>query len=157
MSKRYTPCLNCGDTKRRRTDPRNKHCNKDCYTQTQKGIVPWHATRKAMAANKGRPLSEKCKRKISQKHFIHGLDNKGYRRLGRDKGRMFEHIYVAQKMIGRKLRKDEIVHHKDRNRLNNSPENLQVMTRSEHSKLHIKDAVRGGGKNKGGITAYVQT
>lgn len=28
------------------------------------------------------------------------------------------------------------VHHKDRNRLNNDPSNLQVLTKSEHTKLH---------------------
>ena len=48
----------------------------------------------------------------------------------------FEHRVIAEKMIGRPLRPDEVVHHIDRNKRNNVPENLQVMTRSEHTRLH---------------------
>jgi hypothetical protein len=36
------------------------------------------------------------------------------------------------------LRPDLDVHHKDFNRLNNLPTNLMVMTRSNHSALHLK-------------------
>lgn len=42
------------------------------------------------------------------------------------------HRVVAEKILGRPLRKGEIVHHIDGNHLNNAPDNLQVMTRSEH-------------------------
>lgn len=45
-------------------------------------------------------------------------------------GRELEHILVARPKLG------EVVHHKDGNKLNNSPDNLQVMSRSDHSKLH---------------------
>ena len=38
--------------------------------------------------------------------------------------------------LGRALRQDEIVHHKDGNKLNNSIDNLVVMTRSEHAHEH---------------------
>lgn len=41
-------------------------------------------------------------------------------------------------MLGRKLKKGEIVHHKDGNKKNNDPKNLQVMTQSEHCKVHFK-------------------
>lgn len=51
-------------------------------------------------------------------------------------GYVLEHVLVACKMIGRTLRKNEVVHHKDENRQNNSPENLQVMTRGAHVRLH---------------------
>ena len=36
------------------------------------------------------------------------------------------------------LKPELVVHHKDGNKLNNSPDNLQVMTLSEHTKLHHK-------------------
>lgn len=41
------------------------------------------------------------------------------------------------------LSKDYDVHHKDSNKLNNNPENLQILTRSEHMSLH--QAIRKGG------------
>jgi hypothetical protein len=39
-------------------------------------------------------------------------------------------------MIGRFLEPDEVVHHKDENKENNEESNLEVLTRSEHSREH---------------------
>ena len=50
-----------------------------------------------------------------------------------------EHRAVAEKMLGRSLRDDEVVHHKDHNKRNNDPSNLEVMTQSEHAKLHMEE------------------
>jgi hypothetical protein len=52
------------------------------------------------------------------------------------KGYVLEHRLVAEQTIGRPLAPGEVVHHIDRNPLNNAPDNLQVMTHSEHSSLH---------------------
>jgi hypothetical protein len=46
------------------------------------------------------------------------------------------HRVVAEAMIGRPLRKGEVVHHRDHNKLNNDPANLLVMTHSEHARYH---------------------
>ena len=50
-----------------------------------------------------------------------------------------EHRVVAEQMLGRPLKRGEIVHHIDGDRRNNRPENLQVMTQSEHVKLHLSE------------------
>lgn len=47
-----------------------------------------------------------------------------------------EHRLVVEQAIGRKLLSTEIVHHKDGNKLNNAIENLEIMSRSEHARLH---------------------
>lgn len=49
-----------------------------------------------------------------------------------------EHILVAEKILGRLLEKNEVVHHIDQNRQNNSPSNLSVMTRGRHIYIHTK-------------------
>jgi hypothetical protein len=62
---------------------------------------------------------------------------------------VFEHRLVAEKYLLNDENTVEIdgikylspfyeVHHIDGNRLNNSPENLMVLTKSEHMKLHKK-------------------
>lgn len=58
-------------------------------------------------------------------------------------GYVFEHILEAEKKIGRKLLPNEIVHHKNRDKKDNSPENLEVLDRGEHTILHSKERRKG--------------
>lgn len=50
---------------------------------------------------------------------------------------VFEHIVVAETMIGRPLNDDEEVHHINKNRADNRPENLEVLTVTEHKRKHF--------------------
>ncbi len=51
-------------------------------------------------------------------------------------GKVMEHVHVMAEILGRPLMKGECVHHIDRDRTNNSLENLRLMTRSDHARLH---------------------
>lgn len=52
-------------------------------------------------------------------------------------GYVYEHILVAEATIGRPLSPGEVVHHRDFNKTNNAPENLQVFgSQAEHLRLH---------------------
>lgn len=57
---------------------------------------------------------------------------KSYRKLN---GR-HEHRVIAEQILGRKLKSNEIVHHKDGNKLNNSKGNLEIMTQAQHARIH---------------------
>lgn len=60
----------------------------------------------------------------------------GYIYIKIDGKEVGEHVLVAEKKIGRRLEADEVVHHINGDKTDNRPENLQVMTNSEHVKLH---------------------
>ena len=48
-----------------------------------------------------------------------------------------EHRIVAEKMLGRPLQEGEVVHHKDGNKRNNAPENLEIFaSQAEHARWH---------------------
>lgn len=50
---------------------------------------------------------------------------------------------VMEKIIRRKLKSNEDVHHRDENPRNNSPNNLQLMTHGEHASFHRRRQLAG--------------
>ncbi len=52
------------------------------------------------------------------------------------------HRVVMEKKIGRQLLPGEIVHHRDGNKLNNSPDNLELMTQADHVREHISEMLQ---------------
>ena len=80
------------------------------------------------------------------------LSNYGYVLLympqhpnARPDGYILEHRYVMSETLGRPLLAEEDVHHIDGNKTNNHPDNLEVLSRGEHTRRHNrrKTIVRG--------------
>ena len=52
--------------------------------------------------------------------------------------RYYVHILIGEFIYG-KIRKGYVIHHKDKNKLNAMPDNLELMTNLRHSKIHGKE------------------
>lgn len=66
------------------------------------------------------------------------INNHGYLMANVNGRDVLKHRIVMEIVLGRKLDSDECVHHKDGNKLNNDPQNLELIYRSDHSVLHNK-------------------
>ena len=107
---------------------------------------------------KKRHFSDEHKEKISKSKLKIGELSKGYSvkpngyveiTRGKDKGKL-EHRVVMRDHIGRELESYEDVHHINHDRQDNRIENLQLLTRFEHAKLHAKENLKNKERNSKG-------
>ena len=77
-----------------------------------------------------------------------GWIEQGYRYVSVNGRKIAEHRLVVERREGRKLSPDEVVHHVDHDRFNNDPDNLLVLSRSEHARLHPERRSRWSPKEK---------
>lgn len=77
-------------------------------------------------------MTKETRKKLREAHLGKG-ECTGYSKIYS----RLAHRVIAEKMLGRPLKPEEVVHHRDGNRYNNIPENLVVFPSvSEHSRFH---------------------
>lgn len=116
--------IKCRKTYYKRKSGLKYEKHKENPTSFKKGQSPW---------NKGKKY--KCKNPKQSKGYI---NSHGYLVFYKNGKEILAHRMIWEKYHG-KIPKMYVIHHKDRNKLNNDIFNLQLTTSSEHSKIHYPD------------------
>lgn len=110
--------------------------------------------------HKGKHVPVEVRKKMSESHKIGGIGRRKKRTDGyigiyfpdhpksNAEGFIMEHVLVMECLIGRWLEDNEVVHHINGKRDDNKKENLQLMTKTEHTSYHMKKRHEERRRNK---------
>lgn len=142
-------CMNCGNQfKSRHPENKPKFCSQKCHglktkkDHSKKCVVCGVVFHKKQNMWRDKTCSRKCcyelmvNTKSKREGFGFHKNTNGYKRSHLNW--KYEHVLVAEKIIGRELLENEVVHHINQDKNDNSEENLIVLTKSEHSKVHCE-------------------
>jgi hypothetical protein len=141
-------CSICIKERKRDTMRRYKKNNPERYKEIRKNCIKRNPQICVDCGKEIYPESTRCRscnfknrgRKIKMK------DKSGYIKVqypkhpfADEKGYIWEHRLVVEKRVGRILRKEEVIHHINTNKEDNSLKNLMLFpTQKEHMKFHMK-------------------
>ena len=134
-------CCYCGEIFERDDNKiKNRNfCSVQCMRNFNSKEMSIYNKRENPMNKKGCPMTMRIKKRKRMIDYLkQNVGDKKSKQYEKILGN-FKHRLLAEIKIGRKLEDDEVVHHIDGNHLNNDIENLQVMKRSEHMSLHIRE------------------
>lgn len=112
-------CEVCGVEFTKRKHQNGRYCSRACASKTAECVARIVCASRTSAARRGDMQRGRG-------------EGKSYRK----RDGQHEHRLVAQQKLGRPLQPGEVVHHLDGDIHNNAPENLVVITQSEHIRIH---------------------
>lgn len=91
-----------------------------------------------------------CSRKCYMARQVKGQCSKeGYiMRYGKFSKPEYEHRIIAKQLTSKILTYNDVVHHKDGNKSNNNPSNLDILTRESHARSHAYNRLLHQGINR---------
>lgn len=127
------------------------YCSREC---SFKGLMTGEVKEcpvcgKEFYTTRNKTCSVGCGRRLKKMNFNHKtyMENgyiveyqNGYNK----KGNVKQHRRIMEEHLGRPLRDNEIVHHKNGDKTDNRIENLEVMERGKHSSMHRKEEKANG-------------
>ena len=117
-----------------------KQCNRNRLKEVARSRPRYMYNNTCVACKKDfmawRKMQELCSKCILDMREIAGRVKASNKYIKDTNGKSNFHRTVSEEAIGRKLSKDEVVHHIDCNYLNNSLDNLMIMSNGSHSRLH---------------------
>jgi hypothetical protein len=121
-------------------------CSRDCTNKSRRIVFERNCascgTLFTPSNNRGKYCTKTCA--ASAHKGPKGTKNKPekYRRItGKDGTRQLEHRVVMEKILGRPLEPGENVHHKNGNRLDNNPANLELWYRGQPAGQRVDDLI----------------
>lgn len=126
-----------------------KYCSRECYIgnierstkKCNKCGVEFKPRRKTSKFCSNRCRSQDRKGQMKTGFWFEN----GYKIIYTEDGKgIKEHRKIMEDYLGRELKEDEVVHHINGIKIDNRIDNLQVMSRSDHSSLHRQQDVDQG-------------
>ena len=145
-----TICSICGNKFHRKPYAKNKYknnyCSRECHRQAKMIYMSGENNHQFGLKGSLNASWKTDKRVSSYGYILIRCLNHPFRN---EDDMVFEHRLIAEKYLlndensieinnEKYLKPDLIVHHKDKNKQNNSVENLQIMSLSEHTKMHAR-------------------
>lgn len=119
-----------------------KNCNKEFEVPSYRRYTASYCSQKCTLQSNP-PNQKNIKRNFGNKHPMWKggkcIRKDGYVLIQVQGQRFFEHRYIMENFLNRKIKTNETIHHINHIKSDNRIENLELLSRSEHThKYHIK-------------------
>lgn len=124
---------------RERTTKGFKFPGRKLSEERKKKLSVWHTGRKLSPEHRSKVIKNLSKTWKERSYPLGTLvqnHSDGYWEVKDKEGWVYIHRHIMERIVGRKLAKDEIVHHKDHNTQNNADDNLMILDAFNHLNSH---------------------